>query len=498
MKSTLHMGLMSRFSEIVASRTALHFPRERWNDLESKAGPIANEFGFGDVESFVDWLDKAPVTREQVEMLASHLTINETYFWREPKVFEALVKHILPDLVRSREGRGKLLRIWSAGCSAGEEPYSIAMAIHRVIPSPDDWNITILATDINPGILRKANEGIYGEWSFRNAPSWLREKYFLPRDGGRLEIIPEIRKMVTFFYLNLVEDIYPSPLNNTGAMDIIFCRNVLMYFAPANARRVIEGLYRSLVSEGWLMVSSSELSPHLFPQFSSVNFPGAIVYRKGLTELMPPAVFHFEGIPPANGMLQPIDEPYMAYEIQDLPDTFPDSESTMEDERIESSYPVIEEFSDIQEGNDDTMGVNKTESEEKRSSITRAIRSLADKGDLSEALSLCDNAITGDKLDPGLHYLRAVILQEQNSYEEALSSLKRTLYLHPNHVLAYYTRGNLGLRMGDVKSAKKCFENALTLLNACRQEEILPESDGMTAGRLREIIQATISIGAQS
>ena len=298
------MSLLSQLSDIVAARTALHFPRERWNDLESKAVTAAGEFGFADAEAFIRWLASTPVTREQIEMLASHLTISETYFWREPQVFEALVEHILPELVRSREGSGKLLRIWSAGCSAGEEPYSIAMAIRRVIPSPDDWNITILATDINPRILRKAHAGVYGEWSFRNAPPWLREKYFLRRDGRQAgNNYRKYRKMVTFAYLNLAEDIYPSPLNNTGAMDIIFCRNVLMYFAPAHASRAIEGLYRSLVNGGWLMVSSSELSQHLFSQFSPVNFPGAIVYRKETTESRPSAVFHFEGIPPSDVMI---------------------------------------------------------------------------------------------------------------------------------------------------------------------------------------------------
>ncbi len=498
MKSTLNQGQLSRFSDIIAERTALHFPRERWRDLERKTGSVASEFGFDDVEAFIDWLESEPITREQVEMLASHLTISETYFWREPQVFEALVEHILPELIRSRESSGKLLRIWSAGCSAGEEPYSIAMALHRVIPSPDNWNITILATDINPVILRKAHAGIYGEWSFRNSPSWLREKFFLRSEGGRLEIVPEIRKMVTFSYLNLAEDIYPSPLNNTGAMDIIFCRNVLMYFAPARARRAIEGLYHSLVNGGWLIVSSSELSQHLFPQFSSVNFSGAIVYRKEPQGSMPSAVFHFERIPPTGVMIHPIDEPAIASETQVLPNPYPDSITTPEETRPESSHPVIEDLSDIQSDNDDTMRTDTTERGETHSRVTGTIRSLADMGKLSEALALCDTAIAGDKLDPDLHYIRAVILQELNRLEDAAEALKRTLYLDPNHAPAYFTLGNVALRQGDSKSAKRCFNNTLSIMGAFRQEDILPEFGGLTAGRFIEIIQATIKMGALS
>ncbi len=495
---SLGNSLLSQFSEFIESRTALHFPRERWNDLERNAGSAAREFGYTDAESFIRWVTSTPVSREQVEILASHLTISETYFWREPQVFEALVEHILPELVRTREGSGRLLRIWSAGCSTGEEPYSIAIALQRAVPDLEHWNITILATDINPRILRKAKAGIYGEWSFRNSPSWLKEKYFHRRDPGRMEIVPNIKKMVAFSYLNLAEDIYPSPINNTGAMDIIFCRNVLMYFASGRAQEIAQGLYRSLTDGGWLIVSSSELSQQLFPQFSSVNFPGAIVYRKELTGSMPSAVFHFEGILPSDVMIHPIDEPAMASEIQILPNPYTDNETTPEDTRPEPSHPVIQELSDIREVEDDTMGTDTTESGERRSSSTRTIRSLADRGDLAEALVLCDTTIVDDKLNPGLHYLRAVILQEQNSDDEAISSLKRTLYLDPNHVLAYFTMGNLALRRGDAKTAQKSFDNALSLMSACSQEEILPESEGMTAGRFREIIQATMSIGALS
>ena len=111
--------------------------------------------------------------------------------------------------------------------------------------------------------------------------------------------------MVTFAYLNLAEDIYPSPINNTGAMDIIFCRNVLMYFAPGHARRAVQGMARSLTDGGWLIVSASELSQNIFEQFSTVNFPGAIVYRKETLGLRPAAMTHFEDIPYQKEISQP-------------------------------------------------------------------------------------------------------------------------------------------------------------------------------------------------
>jgi chemotaxis protein methyltransferase CheR len=178
MKYTLNPELLTQLSDPVAAKTALHFPLERWSDLEFKTGLAAKEFGFDRKEEFIQWLLSSPLTTGQVDILASFLAIHETYFWREPQVFTALIAQVLPALVRYRKNSTKCIRIWSAGCATGEEPYSIAIALHKAIPALKEWNITILATDINPRILRKAMAGLYGKWSFRNAPQWLMDGYF--------------------------------------------------------------------------------------------------------------------------------------------------------------------------------------------------------------------------------------------------------------------------------------------------------------------------------
>jgi len=303
--------------------------------------------------------------------------------------------------------------------------------------------------------------------------------------------------MVTFAYLNLAEDIYPSPINNTGAMDIIFCRNVLMYFAPGHALRAVQGMSCSLTDGGWLIVSASELSQNIFPQFSTANFPGAIVYRKETLGSRPAAMTHFEDIPYQKEIIQPLLEIPTDTKQPVLPHLFPDSDITEENEPTAVRQTFSEEGLNLLSEKDDAQEI-ETAIEENRLPVTVMIRAFADSGNLSEALVLCDKAIARDKLDPGLYYLRAVILQEQNNYGEALISLKRTLYLDPNNALAYFTLGNLVLRQGDAKSAKRCFDNVLELIGACRQEDILPESGGLTAGRFKEIIQATINIGALS
>ncbi len=251
MQPTLPPPLLSRLSEIVATRLGLHFPQERWGDLERGIAASAPDFDFQDVASCAQWLSTTPPTRRINEVLASRLSVGETYFYREKQSLETLVEQVFPQLLQSRN-RERRLRIWSAGCCTGEEAYTIAILLDRLVPDCKAWNITILATDFNPEFLRKAVQGVYGEWSFRDAPDWLRKGYFAKRKDGRFEILPHIRKMVTFSYLNFADDVYPSLSNNTSAMDIIFCRNVLMYFTEQRVKQVIGNFTaRWLETAGW-------------------------------------------------------------------------------------------------------------------------------------------------------------------------------------------------------------------------------------------------------
>jgi chemotaxis protein methyltransferase CheR len=280
MRPTLSASLLSQLSELVAIQTGLHFPQERWGDHERGIAAAAPDFNFLDRGSCARWLLSAPLTRHMNEVLASHLSVGETYLFREKQSLGVFEEHILPKLLQSRRQNGRHLRIWSVGCSTGEEAYTIAILLDRLIPELKDWDITILATDFNPKFLRKAAQGVYGEWSFRYAPAWLRERYFVKRPDGSFEILPRIKKMVMFSYLNFADDVYPSLLNSTSAMDVIFCRNVLRYFTAHRARQVTGNFYHALAEGGWLIVSPTEASDSLLSSFTPVEFPGAFLFQK--------------------------------------------------------------------------------------------------------------------------------------------------------------------------------------------------------------------------
>ena len=462
MRHTLSDQLLSRLSEFLAMRIGLYFPSGRWDDLERGMKAAAHELGDASVEAYIRRVLSAPLTHQQIEILASHLTVGETYFFRDWHSFEALEQYVLPELIRSRRDSERRLRIWCAGCCTGEEPYSIAMLLDRLLPDYEQWHVTVLATDINPQFLRKAAEGIYGNWSFRGTPAWVKERYFKTGSQGRFEIHPRIKKMVTFSYLNLADDVYPSLSNNTNAMDIIFCRNVLMYFTAELAEKVVGNLYHAVVDGGWLAVSPAEASHTLFSRFSTVNFTGATFYRKVATDdLHPPPM------PP-----QPLEIPA----LRPSPET-PRRTEALPAAGEKTAAPAGPLLQRQHEPDDPCL----------------MARLCANQGKLAEAAEWCGKAIVSDKLNPQNHYLLATILEELGQDDAAEQSLKRALYLEPNFVLAHFALGNLRLSQGRHGETKRHFANALALLQRLPLDEILPESDGLTAGRLGEIISSALT-----
>ncbi len=463
---------LTRLSELLAGRIGLHFPPERWGDLERGIGSAAHAFGLADAGSYAQRLLSTTPTHHEIEILASCLTVGETYFFRERRSFEALEQRVLPELLRPRWQGERRLRIWSAGCCTGEEPYSIAMLLDRMVPDQQDWNIALLATDINPAFLRKAVRAEYGEWSFRDTPAWLRERYFHHGNGGSYRLRDSIRKRVNFSCLNLADDSYPSLTNNTNAMDLIFCRNVLMYFTPERARAVVDKLHRALVDGGWLIVSPAETSTALFAGFQAVEFDGAIFYRKGADAESPrfPSAMPVPAMLPewryvAEPPLPPVDLPELDRSEPDLPTPAPVSEAPaqVEGERL-----------------------------------SLRARDCANQGRLDEASEWCRKAIVHDKLNPAFHYLLATIEQEQGLNDNAAQSLLRALYLDDHFVLAHFALGNLRRAQGRPREAQRHFNNALAALRRYAADEVLPESDGLTAGRLGEIVASLQTAMAQS
>lgn len=499
---TFHISdsLFSELNDLIATRMGLSFPSGRESDLERGVCSAAREFGYRDVEMCIRWLLSSRLTRSQIETLAIHLTVGETYFFRENKAFEALEQIILPESIQ-RSKKSRQLRIWSAGCASGEEPYSIAMLLSQTLPDLGDWNITILATDVNHRALNKAHIGIYNRWSFRDCPQRVKQKYFERTEDGDFEICPDIKRMVTFGYHNLAEDPYPSLLNNTNAMDIIFCRNVLMYFVPDKQATAIQNFYLCLTDGGWLIVSPSECSHALYPQFVAVPDGNVPLYRKDsqshrLTEALQtaraPSTVPIEGTTASprryrerrresHGRSRPAVTSALEEEPRDRAGSKPTREQEAGALYEQNRYVEAEEAALA------LLSRNQTDPE----ATALLAKICANQGRLSEALIWCQKVISINKLNPSYHYLLATILQEQGQSEGAVSSLKHALFLDPTFALAHVALGNLARRQHKSRESRRHFMNALSLLSTHRPEDVLPQADGMTAGRLIEVINST-------
>ncbi len=472
----IEAALFSDLVRFIENKIGLSFAEERRRDLERGMISVAREFGFEDAETCIHWLLSASLSHNEIELLAGHLTVGETYFFRNQASFDALAEHVLPELVRSRRGGEQRIRIWSAGCSSGEEAYSIAMLLDKRFPDLKDWSITILATDINPHALKKASKGVFSEWSFRDTPAWVKSGYFI-KSGNSYEIASHIRKMVTFSYHNLAEDPYPALSNNTSAMDIIFCRNVLMYFSRDRAREVMSNLHRCLVDGGWLLISPVEAAYAISAKFRGMRFPDTTIYRKAHPSKPEPndKAVRRAGVIPDTAQ---IEEPG--------PNNFrrPAPEAP-----AKTSAPLRKRIPPSGEAPADVA-----EKESKADRFRSLACEAANLGRLSEALGFCEEAIASEKLNASLYYLKATILQEMNNIQEAAASLGKAIYIDHRFVIAHFALGCLMHREGRHKQAGKHLENARSLAALYGHDEILPESEGMSAGRLVQIIDGIKNI----
>jgi chemotaxis protein methyltransferase CheR len=221
-----------------------------------------------------------PNQQEERDLMIDAITTNETRFFREPKQFELLERRVIPAWKSEAQHglRSKKLRIWSAGCSSGEEPYSLAMLMARNLPREEGWSVTIFATDVSTRMLDRARTALYAIQRSIEIPEPLLKDHMLKgiaEHAGTMKVVPEIQHMVEFRRLNLIRDPYPDP----AIFDAIFCRNVLIYFDLASKSKVVEGLTRCLQERGLLFLGQAENLSGLNSQFRTLA--PAVYCRQG-------------------------------------------------------------------------------------------------------------------------------------------------------------------------------------------------------------------------
>jgi chemotaxis protein methyltransferase CheR len=243
--------------------------------IESRLSSLVRKTGSGDYAELARKIRHGGDKGLRTELIDS-ITTNETLFFRDGSPFEALRHKALPELfdAKARTAYPKRLRIWSAACSTGQEPYSIGMTLHDLLPDVHSWDISILATDISDSAIRQASAGRYSEMEMqRGLPQAALAKYFT-REGTGWKVKDEIRALVTFRHFNLHES-----FQGLGPFDVIFCRNVAIYFSPEARAALFRGLANILSPDGYMFVGSSESLADLGPEFAPQHHCKSVFYQ---------------------------------------------------------------------------------------------------------------------------------------------------------------------------------------------------------------------------
>lgn len=271
----LHDEEFRLLRELIKDYCGIYFDDDSIYLLESR---LSRRLKLHHLDNFRDYYRLLLYDRykeEEFSELMDILTINETYFFREEIQLKALNEEILKDLYTAKKDTKKI-RIWSAGCSSGEEPYTIAMLVLEQGAYFDGWDIEILGSDINQRVLQSARKGLYRKNSFRNTNEYFAKKYFKENDGI-YKISDNIKKLVNFSYLNLLD---PFKVKFVETMDVILCRNVLIYFHMDARKKVIENFYNRLSDGGYLLLGHAESLMNVSTSFTLKHLKNDMVYQK--------------------------------------------------------------------------------------------------------------------------------------------------------------------------------------------------------------------------
>ena len=454
-------------SELIRAHAGLVFPLTRRSFAEAGIQRAMTQSGITDVGRYFDHLRLAE--GRHLDTLIAELTVGETYFFREPAQFEFIRREVLPAIKRSRDIDHRL-RAWSAGCATGEEAYSLAILFEQEGIAADCF---LLATDISQPALARAREASYGAWSLRGGGQSLVQRYLQPR-GQRYVVAERFRERVVFRRLNLARDGFPSEANGTAAMDLILCRNVLIYLDREAVGHVAERLFASLADGGWLITGPSDpILPHA-PSIEAVATEAGIFYRRALHQPVSPA--------------RPRPAPNHAMILR----ARPTARHHAARRRVPRD-PLGEAREALARG--DHRGVLELTQEgvgAPESSILRA-RALANLGDAASAEAVVGAAAVSFPLLPALHFLRALFLVQLDRHEEAAQAVRRVIYLDPTLALGYLMLGAILQRLGKRSEARRAYRNGHALLSRRPPDEIVALSDDERASTLLQAAAAQLA-----
>jgi chemotaxis protein methyltransferase CheR len=472
-----------RFRGWIAQRLGLHFDDTK---LEFLAEVLDRRVDKGSMLSpYLDRLEGPDITAE-LRALALELTVPETYFFRHIDQFRAFADVALPEAQATR-GAIRKLRLLSVGCASGEEPYSLAMLV-RERGAERGWNVAIDAFDINSAMLAKAARGFYSAWALRETPAESQQRWFR-NVGKEFELEESIRAAVTFHEVNLAQE--NAELWAVNKYDVIFCRNVLMYFTPQGAQGLVARLTRSLAPGGHLFLGSAETLRGLSNEFHLRHTHGAFYYQRkhpkndergekcedAPGDISQAKLARHAVVQPAASVPEPWTKNWLdtiqgaSDRIQILtgrstPKSLPEGAGPAAEMQTAAQMPLVMELLKTERFSDalDRLRSLPVESEQDPDVLLLRAALLTHRGDLSAAENVCAQLLSQDELNTGAHYLLALCRESAGDRQRALDHYRSAIYLDPGFAMPRLHLGLMARRDGDRDVATRELRQALVLL----------------------------------
>ena len=466
---------------LLGKRTGLMFPPGRRDAAERGIRRAMERAHIGDPKRYHELIGRADNVFDD---LVVELTIGETYFFREAAQFEFIRRQVLPE-IRRRLGEEHQIRVWSAACASGEEAFSLAVLFEQ---EGLGERVHLLATDISSAALAKARKGQFSRWSLRGEGAKAVHPYL--RQRGDIFILDEtIHRRVKFDPLNLALDIYPSLVTGTGNMDLILCRNVLIYFDRETIRNVARRLFDSLAPGGWLITASSDPPLGDEAPFETVVTDVGVFYRRGHVNphpvewIAPPEATQRTSLSPGNEVEKSVATAAESQAISTKPSP---------SDQAEIAGPLIEAREAFSRGDYRRAAALTRDLAGDLAANVILLRALANI-DVAEAERACAVATARHPLSRELHYLHSVLLLESGREREAAQAARRVIYLDRSSALAHFTLGSILRRLGDRAGARRAYRNARELCLAMPADQPVALGDGERAGRLAETARSELA-----
>lgn len=472
------------FCKLIAQRTGIVLQNHQLSNLRDTVRQGCEHFACNDAAHYLNLLQQSPNLAAPLEYLIAGVTVGESYFFRDSEQIELLRGKLLPGMIAAKRAGGDLsLRIWSAGCSQGQEIYTIALLLQELIPDIDRWHIHLLGTDINSEAVGRAIRGLYSEWSFRTTPMALRERWFT-RAGYEYEIHPKIRRMVRFAYLNLAWDVYPSIFSETNAMDLILCRNVFIYLDLQAVRRSMLQFDHCLQDSGVLMLGASDPVEYTHIELELVQTESVGYFRKSRAK----DAGWLINRPPA----MPMPDLQAA---QQQATASPPAAARHQDQPVSEKNEIIK----LLNSSDWAAVLVRvdaacTQGRENTDLWQMKAKALASLGRMDEAQQACVRSLQLDPANKHTYLIQGLILAELDRELEAEEALRRALYLDRSFLEAHYEIGMQKVRARNLPAGIKSLEIALKLAQAGDPGRELHNAAGMTYHRFAEVLQNEIEM----